>query len=345
MIKVKKEGIILKPTKNKFENLAVLNPAIIQEGNKVHLIYRAISHEFISCLGYAKLNGPTNIKERWEVPFMYPKFKVEKKGIEDPRIVKIDQEYYMVYIAHDGKNALMGYAHGKNLFKLKRGGIISPMIKYHKASQLFKKSKLKDDYYFFESFYQEYGGNNILVWHKDGFFYPEKFQGRFAFVHRILPDMQIAYAKDLNKFKSKNYWEKYLENLSKYVILEGAHGFEGRHVGGGAPPVKTKKGWLMIYHATEESNRGRIYHAGAALYDLKNPQKLIARLPEPLFSPTEDYELKGHVNHVVFPTGTATFNEKLYIYYGAADTYIAVANVHLNDLLDELMRNKISAKK
>ncbi len=338
MIKVRREGIILEPTSREFENKSVLNPAVIQEGEKIHIIYRAIGRDLTSCLGYAKFDGPRKIEERWKKPYMVSKYKFEKKGIEDPRIVKIDDTYYLTYIVHDGKNALIAYSSGKNIYKLKRGGIISPQISYNKAGKLFKNSRLKDDYYFFESYYHEYSGNDVLVWNKDGFFFPQKFHGRFAFVHRILPDVQVAFTNDLKEFKDQNYWTDYISQLSKHVILEGKYGFEARHVGGGAPPIKTKKGWLFIYHTAEESNRGRIYHAGAALFDKKNPRRMIARLPYPLFSPEKDYEINGHVNRVVFPTGTAVIRNKLYIYYGAADSYIALASVDLNDLLDEITK-------
>lgn len=341
MLKIKREGVILRPTKLPFENKSVLNPGIVQEGKTIHMVYRAISKDLISYLGYARLEGPMKVVERWKKPLMSPQFSIDKKGVEDPRIVKIGDTYYMTFIVHDGKNALISYACGKNITKLKRDGVISPKIRYDKAGKLFRSSKLKDDYYFFESYYHEYSGDDVLVWNKDGMFFPEKIKGKFAFIHRILPDVQVAFANNLNEFHDKGYWINYLKNLSKYVILEGAHGFEGRHVGAGAPPIKTKKGWLLIYHSAEESNRGRLYHAGAALYDLKNPLKMIARLPYPLFSPEEDYERMGHVNSVVFPTGTAIFGEKLYIYYGAADTYIGVASVNLDELLDELLKNKI----
>jgi predicted GH43/DUF377 family glycosyl hydrolase len=340
MIKVKKLGPILEPTSLAFENKAVLNPAIYQDGNDVHIIYRAISEEQVSCLGYAKLSGPDIVSERWEKPYLYPKRKNELRGIEDPRLTKIDDTLYLTYVIHDGKNAITAYSEGPNLFDLKRQGIISPKIKYHEASKIFAYSKLKDDYYFFESFYQEYCGKNILLWHKDCFLLPEKINGKYMLFHRILPDVQTMYFEDFGQLKDKYFWIHYLMHLSENVLLEGEHGFEARHVGGGGPPIKTDEGWIMIYHATQEFNKKRIYHAGVALLDLEHPDKIIARLPYPLFSPTEDYELRGLVNNVVFPTGSAVFEDNLYIYYGAGDSCIALAQVNLENLLDELLKHK-----
>ena len=87
------------------------------------------------------------------------------------------------------------------------------------------------------------------------------------------------------------------------------------------------------------TSEGYVYHACAALLDLDNPGKLISKLKTPLFSPSLDFEKKGHVSNVVFPTGTALFDDELYIYYGAADCKIAVASLSLNDLL-EMLTNK-----
>jgi predicted GH43/DUF377 family glycosyl hydrolase len=87
----------------------------------------------------------------------------------------------------------------------------------------------------------------------------------------------------------------------------------------------------------EETNKGFVYSACAALLDLNDPSKVLARLPYALFSPEYKWELKGVVNNVVFPTGTALFGNTLFIYYGAADTYIACASVSLSELVAELL--------
>ncbi len=103
--------------------------------------------------------------------------------------------------------------------------------------------------------------------------------------------------------------------------------------------IETDKGWLLIYHAVEDRDSGKIYHASAALVDKKDPQKFIGKLKDPLFSPKEDWELQGDVNNVVFPTGAAVFDDRLYIYYGAADKRIACASMDLAELLDELIHS------
>ncbi len=345
MIRVKKEGVILKPTKETFENLSVFNPGILQDGNTVHVIYRAIDKNHKSCLGYARLDGPTKVIERWKKPFLYPRYKYESMGIEDARLTKIDDTIYMTYVVHDGKNAMTAYRSGKNIFKLKKGGIISPQLSYNKVGKLFGYTQLKDDYYTFKSYYTDYVDKDVIVWDKDGFLFPEKVNNKYVFMHRILPDIQIASAKHMYMFETKQYWERNIKKLADHVVMEPEQGWETRHIGGGAPPVKTKYGWLLLYHGVEPRNHGRIYRAGAALLDLKDPTKVIARTKEPFMTPDKTYESKGHVNNVVFPTGTAIFKDRLFIYYGTADSKIAVASVNLERFCKEILKNPVNSKK
>lgn len=335
MLEVKKLGKVLEPTSLDFESEAVLNPAVYQDGRTVHMFYRAIDSEHRSCIGYARLDGPTEIVERWDHPIITREESYESQGVEDPRIVKIGTTFYMTYVAHDGKNAVTAYATASDILKFQKRGVISPRFTYHEAAQIFKKSQLKDAYSLFEAFYEEGAGEDVLVWHKDVILYPKKIEGMFTMLHRILPDIQIVQFKDFTELTDE-FWRNYLEHLSDNVILENKHWFETRNLGGGAPPIETKDGWLLIIHTVEETNRGRIYHAGAALFDKKDPKKLIGKLHEPLFSPVEEWERSGFVSNVVFPTGTALFDDTLYIYYGAADKRIAVASVKLKDLIDEI---------
>jgi len=338
MISVKKNGIVLETTNLRFENQAVLNPACIKEGNIVHMFYRAVRKgDYISSIGYCKFDGPTKIIERAKKPIIYPEFDYEKHGIEDPRIVFLYGTYYLFYTAFDGRNALAAYATSKDMKNWEKKGIITPKITYKEAGELLHKSRLKERYFLFETSYEGILGKDVLLWEKDAFLFPKKFKGKFALVHRILPDMQVIY---FDKFKelTTEYWKKNLRHLSKYVILESKYWYESRNIGGGCPPIETDKGWLLIYHAVEDSNKGKIYRAGAALLDKKNPCKVISHLREPLFSPEKKWEIKGDINNIIFPTGAAVFDDILYIYYGAADKRIAVASLDLNELLTEMLK-------
>jgi predicted GH43/DUF377 family glycosyl hydrolase len=339
MVFVKKEGIILEPTNFEFENQGVLNPSIVQNGNTLHMFYRGVKQGNFSSIGYCRLEGPLKVVERFDRPVLAPEFNYEIHGTEDPRIVYIDGLYYMFYVAYDGTSAVGALAVSKDMKSWEKKGIITPNITYDVAEDYFKQSKLKlkEKYFFFESYYKDVVSQNVLLWEKDISLFPKKIKGRYALVHRILPDMQVIYFDNFEQLGSTEFWEDYLKKLSDFILLESKYWYESRNIGGGCPPIETKDGWLLIYHAVQDTNIGKVYRASAALLDKDDPTKVIGRLSEPLFSPEAVWELKGDVDNVVFPTGTAIFGNRLYIYYGAADKRIAAASLDLNELLDDLI--------
>lgn len=172
------------------------------------------------------------------------------------------------------------------------------------------------------------------------YFFPRKIRGKFYFLHRIRPEVQIVVGVDDLKDLTDVFYKDYLSHFNDHVVLTSKFDHEISYVGGGCPPIETDQGWLLIYHGVKDSLNGYVYSACAALLDLENPQKEISRLPYPLFKPELNWELKGEVNNVCFPTGSAVFNDTLYIYYGAADERIACASVSLSKLINELMLYK-----
>jgi len=140
---------------------------------------------------------------------------------------------------------------------------------------------------------------------------------------------------------TSDFWHNYFQHFNEYVVLKPKYAHEVSYIGGGCPPIETEHGWLLIYHGVHDSIKGYVYSACAALLNLENPQKEIARLPYPLFVPEFHWELKGEVNNVCFPTGAVVFDDTLYIYYGAADERIACASMNLTELLKELLANKV----
>jgi predicted GH43/DUF377 family glycosyl hydrolase len=140
---------------------------------------------------------------------------------------------------------------------------------------------------------------------------------------------------------TKEFWEDYFLNLQDHIVIDPLFQHESDYIGSGCPPIETEHGWLLIYHGVQDTNKGLIYSACAAtLLDIDDPRKEIARLPFPLFSPEFEWELVGDVDNVVFPTGTAIFGDTLFIYYGAADSHIAVASLNLPMLMKKLLTYK-----
>lgn len=342
MITVEKHGIILSPTDREFENNGVLNPGIYQDGNTIHILYRAVQEGNLSTIGYAKSEGPFKIIERLDRPLITRDFDYEKRGVEDSRIVKIDDTYYITYTAYDGINAMGALATSKDLLHFEKHGIITPKINYQEYEKLVLccGTKLNPKYHHYYNLFSQIGlvGDEYrLLRDKDLTFFPRKINGKFAMLHRIWPGIQIVYFDHWEDL-TKPFWENYLKNLSDYIVIDPKGAFEVNYIGAGGPPIETNDGWLMIYHGVQETSRGKIYHAKAALLQLDKPENEIARLDLPLFSPTKQWEIEGEVNDVVFPTGQALFGDDLYIYYGAADKHIAVAKININELILELVK-------
>jgi len=339
MIEVNKSGVLLAPTRLDFENDGVLNPGVIRIGDSVHIFYRAVRKGNYSSIGYCRLDGPLTIAERWDKPIMVPKFDYESHGVEDARIVKIDDLFYMTYTGYDGTNARGALATSKDLKNFTKKGIIVPPITYAQFVFLAESAgKVNQNYYRNHKFYYQKADpdRKIMLWDKNVIFFPRKINGNLVFLHRIRPGIQIVSVNNLKEL-TKEFWEKYFLQMEEDIVMDPIYKHESNYIGGGCPPIETEHGWLLIYHGVEETERGRVYSACAALLDLNDPSLELARLPYALFSPEYEWELIGEVNNVVFPTGTALFGDTLFIYYGAADSLIACASVKLSELVAELL--------
>lgn len=340
MIQVNKHGIILEKTTLGFENEAVLNPAVIKEGKVVHLFYRAVTKNNYSSIGYCRLLGPLTVESRMNTPILYTQSAFESQGLEDPRIVKIEDTYYLTYTAYDGVNALGALATSQDLIHFDKKGIIVPQLTFVDFLRLAEsKNKLNQKYIRYNEHNRAYenSGEEVYLWDKNVVFFPRKIDGKLCFLHRIKPDIQIVVAFESIEDLTPEFWQNYFLHISDSIVLAPKYDHEVNYIGAGCPPIETKWGWLLIYHGVHDTIKGYVYSACAALLDLNNPQIEIARLPYPLFYPELQWELRGEVNNVCFPTGTALFDDQLYIYYGAADERIACASVSLADLLKELL--------
>jgi predicted GH43/DUF377 family glycosyl hydrolase len=341
MIVVKKEGILLEKTDLEFENEGVLNPAVIRVGDSVHMFYRAVRKGNFSTVGYCRFDGPLTLRERTETPLIIPQMDYESHGIEDPRIVKIDDLYYMTFTAHDGLNAQGELATSKDLIHFERQGIIVPQMTYAEfAFHVETDGKVNEKYHCNYKFYYNKADpdKKLLLWDKNVIFFPRRINGKLVFLHRIRPGIQLVAVESL-KDLTKDFWINYIRDMHEYIVLDPLYDHESKYIGGGCPPIETKQGWLMIYHGVKQTATGLVYSACAALLDLDNPSREIARLPYALFSPEHEWELNGEVNNVVFPTGTAVFGDTLFIYYGAADERIACASLSISSLVEKLIIN------
>lgn len=281
-----------------WEDKAVLNPAVFYDGSSIHLLYRAMGSDNTSVFGYAKSTNGINIDERSEIPVYVPRAGFETKktpggnsGCEDPRITVIGNKMYVCYTAYDGVNppriALTSIAVSDFLQK-----------NFNWADPVLISPPGIDD--------------------KDGAIFPEKINDKYVFIHRIQNSIVLDFVDSLD-FDGKTW----LRSIS--YIPPRDDSWDSEKIGLNTPPIKTDKGWIVLYHGV--SKLSREYRVGAMLLDLLNPSRVISRTPWPILEPEMKFEREGIVKNVVFPCGTALINDKLFIYYGGADTVIGVATI------------------
>ena len=244
-------------------------------------------------------------------PFISPSTEVDRFGVEDARITKLGDRYWMTYTvlsepAHLADAGVgLGLASTTDWTSAEVHGRIGPPVR-----------------------------------DKDAALFPRLVGGRIALFHRIVPDMQVAYFADEEQLMSPGaaYWEDHLRHLDDFVVMRPEQAWEGKKVGIGPPPIETPEGWLIVYHAADLDH---VYRAGLALLDLDDPRKVIARTTHPVMEPMHAYEIAGDVPNVVFPQGAIVEDGMLRLYYGAGDTAIGEASASMADvmaLLDEERR-------
>jgi len=301
--------IITARAERQWESKATFNPGAIRLGGTTHLFYRAVSSDNTSSIGYATTKDGLNIDTRFPEPIYVPRAPFEMKkiegsnsGCEDPRITKIGNRIYMFYTAFDG----IGPARVA----------VSSILEKDLLNNVFKWSEPELI-------------TPAAVDDKDTCLLPEKFGKKYFLLHRVGTDICGDYIDSLDFKKSK---------INKCIRILGPRqgSWDGIKVGITAPPMKTKKGWLLLYHAISRVHH--TYRVGAALLDLKDPTIVLARSADPIFEPEAEYEKAGIVNNVVFPCGMVFCNGLLYIYYGGADKVTGVATMKLDILLKALAR-------
>lgn len=171
---------------------------------------------------------------------------------------------------------------------------------------------------------------------KDAALFPVKFDGRWAMFHRPVAkhpvnsaDIWISFSPDLK------HWGDHQE------VIQARMGgwWDANKIGLSAPPLETSEGWLILYHGVRSTASGSIYRLGLALLDLEDPRVVIRRSEEWVFGPKAHYEREGEVDDVVFPCGWNTDGDKVMMYYGAADSCIALATARIDDLLEFLRKS------
>jgi len=290
-----------------WEAAGTINPAAIELGGKTHILYRAVAPGNVSTIGYASSKDGFSIDERLDKPAYFPRAPFEMRtdgnttnyGCEDPRLMEVDGKIYMAYSGYDG---------------------VTPRVAVSSIS-------IPD---FLKKKWSAWSNPEAItppgIANKDAAILPEKINGGYLVFHRVGESICADYVASLDFSKQKVV--RCIEIISPRRGM-----WDGGKVGISSPPVKTKHGWLLLYHGVSWSTT---YRVGAVLLDLEDPTVIKARTAVPIFEPEEEYERKGLVPNVVFPCGLVVKNGLAYIYYGAADSVIGVATVKMESLLKML---------
>jgi predicted GH43/DUF377 family glycosyl hydrolase len=301
-----KENPILSPNaEHPWEKKAVFNAGVIELRGTIHLLYRAMSEDHISVLGYAATKNGTKITQRSDKPAYVPREDFESHGCEDPRITKIGNTIYLIYTAFDGVHPWRSA-----LSSISVKDFVAKRWEKWAKPQLITPDPIQD---------------------KDTCIFPEKIDGQYMLLHRIDPLICADFLDTLDFKKSR---------LTRCIEIMGPRPgmWDSTKIGIAGPPIKTKKGWLLIYHGVSKTST---YRLGAVLLDLKNPSIVLSRSVDSIFEPLEAYERGGQVRNTVFSCGAALRGDTLLIYYGAADTVLGVAKVSLKKLLKILLPDNL----
>jgi beta-1,2-mannobiose phosphorylase / 1,2-beta-oligomannan phosphorylase len=331
----------VEPSRDDFRVAGVFNCGVTRFKNEIILLLRVAEN----------LSGENN--GEIQVPHLdlktgkisVKKFDKNNKSIDfsDPRFLRTVSGNYLTSISHlriaRSKNGIDFNIDGKPaLFpenEYERYGLEDPRITCIEGKYYISYSAVSDitgittclaSTSDFRSF--ERHGVIFLPDNKDVIIFPEKIKGKYYALSRPvsgefdLKDMWISESDDLICWGSH----------TKLMGTRKGH-WDSSRIGGGAVPFRTEDGWIEIYHGASENNR---YCLGAVLLDYEEPRKVLSRSRVPLIEPEKDYELGGFFGGVVFTCGVLYEENRVKIYYGAADTSIAYAEARLSDIISGL---------
>jgi predicted GH43/DUF377 family glycosyl hydrolase len=319
-----------------WESLCVCNPAAYYDGKKISLLYRAAppDAEHPIYFGLAESTDGFRFRRVSKKPVFGPSTDGFDAGcVEDPRIVQMGKTFYVTYAARL-------FPPGRYFDKVPLTKYVPSQYKSRLASASARLNLTRTGLAAtpdFKTWHRLGPITPATVDNRDVIIFPEQIGGRFYMIHRPVSWIGNGYG-----CQKPSIWMSTSTDLLDWnqhrVLAQPTFDWESGKVGGSTPPIKTSKGWLMLYHGV---NQEKVYRVGAMLLDLKHPEKIIARLPYPILEPEMDYEKNGLVKNVVFPCGNIVKDGVLFVYYGGADTCCCVATVKLNDLVKELLKHKV----
>lgn len=292
-----KKNPIITPRDLPIESNGVFNPGAAETDGEVVLLLRIEDTQGISQIRTAR---SANGVDGWRLadhPLLEPDLPenpFEEWGCEDPRITQISEHKWII--------AYTAYSR------------YGPAVALATTEDFETVTRL---------------GVMLSPTNKDAALFPEKLAGLWIMLHRPVTGAEehVWYVCSTAEF---DHW-----SLPGVLLPErGGPWWDGLRIGVGAPPIRTKEGWLLIYHGVKQMGLGLVYRLGLALLDLHDPRKAIARSSRWVFAPEAHYEQEGLVSNVVYTCGALLRGDEVWMYYGAADTVVGLAVAKLDDLLD-----------
>jgi len=284
------EEPIFSPKGSTWESAGTFNPAVVIHNGKIVMLYRAQDAAGTSRLGYAESNDGIRFTRQPE-PVLAPEADYEKDGgVEDPRLQKFGDIYYLTYTGYNKKDAQLCLATSRDLVHWERKGVILPAYK----------------------------GNWNKGWTKSGAIVPGKIDGKYwmywlGTAADKTDQMGLSYSTDLTRWT---------EATQTPVLPKRPGKFDSRVVEPGPPPILTSSGIVLIYNGADDN---LVYRTGVAVFDIHDPRKALYRSDTPIFSPDKEWERVGQVPNVVFAEGLVREKNRWLFYYGGADKYVGVA--------------------
>ena len=275
----------------------VHNAGVIKHQDRYMMLFRSHRDNGRSIIGLAESTDGFTFSSRPE-PFMTPYAegiwaRYEEYGVEDPRVVFLEDTYYITYSAYSRFGVRIGLARTTDFRSIERLGFIT-----------------QADY-----------RNTVL--------FPEKIDGKYVKMDRPHSDIcpwsiWISYSPDLL------HWGD-----SRIVMKPEPYHWDEMKIGPGAPPIKTDRGWLSIYHGVFATMDGSVYRLGAALHRLDDPAEIIGVSDRWILQPQDQWEVTGYVHNVVFCCGAVPEDDgTVKIYWGGADTVMCAGWANIEDLVD-----------
>jgi predicted GH43/DUF377 family glycosyl hydrolase len=301
---------------NSFESRQTFNTAAVDIGGRVHFVYRAIGDDLVSRFGYANSVDGVSLDERVDRPIyqynpQHPSYYSylsggSMGGVEDPRVVRIDDSVYVTYTVADGSGLSVAITSLS----------VEDFLNKNWDSATVRALSPREEI------------------HKNWVLFPEKVHGKYALLHSITPKILVDYFEDL-VFEGANFIRSYHNGVPSGSWTGG---WEGRVRGIGPPPIRTDSGWLAFYHGLPRNNLDS-YCIGAMLLDLDDPTKILYRARDPVITP---WDIENVVKqNIVYACGALIRRGKLFVYYGAGDTKVHFAYTDSAEFLESLREQRL----